>query len=115
MPSPEGTIRPAWRGIPRDEIDWHPTVDLELCTGCGICVLGCGKGVYQFDYKENVAVVANPLNCLVGCTTCENTCPQHAISFPPMSYLHKTIKKRGAIQHSRKELTSNKAKYEYKK
>ncbi len=115
MPDPEGAIRPAWRGIPRDEIDWHPTVDPELCIGCGICVLGCGKGVYQFDYEKNVPVVANPLNCLVGCTTCENTCPQHAISFPPMSYLHKTIKKREVIQHSRKELTLNKAKYEYKK
>lgn len=115
MPSPEGVIKPAWRGIPREEINWHPTVELELCIGCGICVIGCGKEVYKFDFEKNVPVVANPLNCLVGCTTCENTCPQHAISFPSMSYLHKMIKKRGLIQHSKNELALNKAKYEPKK
>jgi len=106
---------PAWYGIPREEIDWHPTVESELCMGCGICVIGCGKGVYKFDYENNLSVVANPLNCLVGCTTCANTCPQHAISFPPMSYLHKLIRKRGVISRSRKVLMSNIEKYAYKK
>ncbi|MEM0489158.1 MAG: oxidoreductase, partial [Candidatus Bathyarchaeia archaeon] len=59
-------------------------------------------------------VVANPMNCLVGCTTCQNTCPQHAISFPPLSYIHKIIKKKGIIQRSREELLANKAKYAVK-
>jgi CDP-4-dehydro-6-deoxyglucose reductase len=30
-------------------------------------------------------VVADPLNCMVGCTTCANTCPTHAIRFPSLS------------------------------
>jgi NAD-dependent dihydropyrimidine dehydrogenase PreA subunit len=47
-----------WRGISRDEIDFKPTIDHELCLGCGICVLNCGKDVYQFDFEANVAVVA---------------------------------------------------------
>jgi CDP-4-dehydro-6-deoxyglucose reductase len=115
MPSPEGAIKLTWRGIPREEIHWHPTVEHELCIGCGICVIGCGKEVYKFDFEKNVPVVANPLNCLVGCTTCENTCPQHAISFPSMPYLHKMMKKRGLIQRSKKDLASNKAKYEPRK
>ncbi|MEM0216872.1 MAG: ferredoxin family protein [Candidatus Bathyarchaeia archaeon] len=114
MSSTQGAVKPNWRGIPREEINWHPTVDPELCIGCGICVLNCGKNVYQFDYEKNVAVVANPMNCLVGCTTCQNTCPQHAISFPPLSYIHKIIKKKGIIQRSREELLANKAKYAVK-
>jgi len=110
----ESIAKQNWRGIPREEINWHPTVDPELCIGCGICVLNCGRNVYQFDYEKNVAVVARPLNCLVGCTTCQNTCPQHAISFPPLSYIHKLIKKNKVIQRSREELHANKEKYEAK-
>ncbi|RLF13113.1 MAG: 4Fe-4S ferredoxin [Thermoprotei archaeon] len=104
----------SWYGVPREEITWHPTVDPELCMGCGICVINCGRGVFQFDYNRNVPVVARPLNCLVGCTTCQNTCPQHAISFPPLSYLHKLIKKYRVIQRSREELLANRERYEAK-
>ncbi|MEM2318931.1 MAG: hypothetical protein QW142_05910, partial [Candidatus Bathyarchaeia archaeon] len=75
----------------------------------------CGKNVYRFNYEKDVAVVANPINCMVGCTTCQNTCPQHAISFPPLSYLHKLIKKNMVVQRSREELLANKTKYEVKK
>lgn len=115
MSSQEKSVKSFWRGIPREEIEWHPTIEPELCIGCGICVLGCGKGVYKFDYKNNLPIAANPSNCLVGCTTCENTCPQRAISFPPLSYLHKIVKKQRVIQYSRKELQSNIEKYDYKK
>ncbi|NBB90128.1 MAG: hypothetical protein GVY23_02855 [Spirochaetes bacterium] len=27
-----------WKGIPREEIDWNPTVDTDRCVGCGMCV-----------------------------------------------------------------------------
>ncbi len=73
-----------WHGIPREEIDWHPTVDPLLCIGCGTCVTGCSRKVYRFDFKNQKAKVYNPINCLVGCTTCMNTCPAGAISFPPV-------------------------------
>ena len=44
--------------------------------------------VYRFDYEKNKPVVTVPLHCMVGCVTC----PQHAISFPPLSYVHRLIK-----------------------
>jgi CDP-4-dehydro-6-deoxyglucose reductase len=103
----KSVIKPAWHGIPRDEIDWHPKIEPELCIGCGLCVIGCGKRVYKFDFESNIPIVANPKSCVVGCTTCANTCPQHAISFPPMSYLHKLIRKNRVIQRSRKTLLKN--------
>jgi NAD-dependent dihydropyrimidine dehydrogenase PreA subunit len=114
MSEVKSSIKSTWFGIPREQIEWHPTVEPELCMGCGICVLGCGRGVYRFDYANNVPVVAYPLNCLVGCTTCANTCPQHAIGFPPASYLHKIIRKHATIQQSKRELTSKIERYEYK-
>ena len=83
MPDPKFT-KP-WRGVPRAAIVWHPTVDEAACIGCGTCVTGCNRLVYRFDYERKKSVVVDPLNCMVGCTTCANTCPTHAIHFPPLS------------------------------
>jgi ferredoxin len=38
-----------WHGIPRQEIQWYPTIVAERCIGCGLCVTSCGKNVYAFD------------------------------------------------------------------
>lgn len=102
-----------WHGVPRDEIDWYPTVGFELCIGCGLCVLGCGSAVYTFDFKKNKPVVVAPLKCKVGCVTCQNTCPRHAISFPPLSYLHRIIKKKSVLTASRNELRASKERIAY--
>lgn len=83
MPNPQFT-KP-WHGVPRDEIFWNPEVLDEACIGCGTCVTGCNRLVYRFDFERKKAVVVDPLNCMVGCTTCANTCPSHAIRFPPLS------------------------------
>ena len=80
MPDPK-FLKP-WHGIPREQIEWHPSVDAGVCIGCGTCVTGCSRIVYRFDFEAKKAVVLDPLNCMVGCTTCANTCPTHAISFP---------------------------------
>lgn len=69
-----------WHGIPRKDIPWYPTVDADTCIGCTLCFATCGRGVY--DIRDNKAVAANPLKCMVGCTTCANVCPAQAISFP---------------------------------
>jgi CDP-4-dehydro-6-deoxyglucose reductase len=82
MPDPK--FSKPWHGVPREAITWNPTVNPEACIGCGTCVTGCSRLVYRFEYNQMKAVVADPLNCMVGCTTCANTCPTNAISFPPL-------------------------------
>jgi CDP-4-dehydro-6-deoxyglucose reductase len=72
-----------WHGVPREAIDWHPTIIEASCIGCGTCVTGCNRLVYRFDYERRKPVVFDPLNCMVGCTTCANTCPADSIVFPP--------------------------------
>jgi CDP-4-dehydro-6-deoxyglucose reductase len=83
MPDPK-YLKP-WHGIPREEIKWNPTVDTDACIGCGTCVTGCSRLVYRYDYDKRKAVVVDPLNCMVGCTTCANTCPTNALHFPSLS------------------------------
>jgi CDP-4-dehydro-6-deoxyglucose reductase len=81
---PDAKFTKPWHGVPRQEIDWHPRVDEDACIGCGTCVTGCSRNVYRFDFARKKAVVANPLNCMVACMTCANTCPTSAIGFPPV-------------------------------
>lgn len=80
MPDPKFT-KP-WHGVPREEIHWNPTIIEDACIGCGTCVTGCSRLVYRYDFDRKKPVVVDPLNCMVGCTTCANTCPTHAIAFP---------------------------------
>ena len=82
MPNPQ--FSKPWHGVPRASIHWNPTVLEDACIGCGTCVTGCSRLVYRFDFERKKPVVADPLNCMVGCTTCANTCPAHAITFPPI-------------------------------
>ncbi|PIY27576.1 MAG: oxidoreductase [Comamonadaceae bacterium CG_4_9_14_3_um_filter_60_33] len=83
MPNPQFT-KP-WHGVPRESIHWNPSVLEDVCIGCGTCVTGCSRLVYRFDFERKKPVVVDPLNCMVGCTTCANTCPAHALVFPPIA------------------------------
>jgi CDP-4-dehydro-6-deoxyglucose reductase, E3 len=104
MPEPKFTQ--PWHGIPREEIDWHPIVDVDACIGCGNCVTSCGRLVYQFDFDREKAVVAEPLHCMVGCMTCANTCPSHAISFPDPEVLKPLVNARDFRRGLRTELAT---------
>ena len=97
MPDPK-FLKP-WHGVPREQITWHPTVDEAACIGCGTCVTGCSRLVYRFDYERRKSVVADPLNCMIGCTTCANTCPTHAIHFPPLSSVF-ALEGRPEVRHA---------------
>ncbi len=55
-----------------------PKIDVEECTGCGICVDECPNECLELD-SEDVAVLAKDDVC-DGCATCEESCPTEAIS-----------------------------------
>jgi CDP-4-dehydro-6-deoxyglucose reductase len=96
MPNPQFT-KP-WHGIPRASIHWNPTIIEDACIGCGTCVTGCSRLVYRFDFDRKKPVVLDPLNCMVGCTTCANTCPVHAIAFPSISSIL-ALEELSAVRH----------------
>jgi CDP-4-dehydro-6-deoxyglucose reductase len=97
MPDPKFT-KP-WHGVPRENIFWNPMVIEDACIGCGTCVTGCSRLVYRFDFERKKPVVVDPLNCMVGCTTCANTCPAHAIAFPPIESIL-ALEGRAAVRHA---------------
>jgi len=85
----KGWIEEKYHGVPREEIQWFPTVDERKCTGCGVCVDMCHRGVYLLAGK---AKVANPYRCVVSCTGCESMCPEKAIKFPTLVELREELK-----------------------
>lgn len=101
-----------WHDIPRNEIDWHPTVITDRCIGCGLCATSCGRGVYAFDYEQNRPVVVAPEMCMVGCTTCATICTQDAIEFPSQGYIRHLIKERKVLRQAKEMLRNNRAKYD---
>ena len=103
-----------WHGIPRKEIPWYPTVDKEKCIGCGLCFVTCGRNVYVMKGKK--AEVANPYNCLVGCTTCATICPVNAISFPDKELIQKIEREHAILRYVQEEKKKKKgAKIELEK
>ena len=76
-----------WKGVPREQIPWHPTVDEETCIGCRKCYEFCSHKVYSWDESTDRPVVAQPFQCVVGCSNCTYQCEQGAISFPPLTML----------------------------
>ena len=81
-----------WFGISRDEIDWFPKIDYEKCVSCMACLKKCSHGVYAEENGK--PKVVNPKNCVVGCTGCDEICPQKAISHPSKKYLEGLIKRK---------------------
>lgn len=102
----------SWHGIPRDHIEWHPTVVEERCVGCGLCATSCGRGVYAFDYKRNMPVVARPVMCMVGCTTCATICLRDAIEFPSQGYIRQIIRDQKLLRQSKDMLRENREMYD---
>jgi NAD-dependent dihydropyrimidine dehydrogenase PreA subunit len=76
-----------WRGFPRENIPWFPTVDSTKCVGCRECLDFCRQKVYGWDMANEKTVVAQPFKCVVGCSTCAGLCKEEAISFPPLTVL----------------------------
>ena len=53
-----------------------PTVDKEICIGCGVCIETCPVNVLELS--GDIVIVARPDDC-VECGICEDTCPTDAI------------------------------------
>jgi ferredoxin len=75
-----------WRGYPREQIPWFPTLDATLCDGCGVCLRLCSTGALAPSGDGKVRV-AEPMACVVGCSSCAAICKPGAIIFPPRSML----------------------------
>lgn len=97
-----------WKSIDRTEIDWAPEVDKDQCTGCGMCVTSCGRNVFDYDWKQEKAVVARPNQCMVGCTSCQTWCIYDAISFPEPEYVKNIIKDKKVISLAKEQLEERK-------
>jgi NAD-dependent dihydropyrimidine dehydrogenase PreA subunit len=102
----------AWHDISREKIQWNPNVIAERCAGCGLCVTSCGRGVYAFDYEQNLPVVTRPQMCMVGCTTCAAICTQDAIEFPSIGYVRHIIRKNRLLREAKDLLNNNRDKYD---
>lgn len=87
-----------WRGIPREEIPWFPTIDTAICIGCKECLNFCKNDVLAFDDTTTTAVVQHQYNCVVECRTCARICPVGAISFPDESEFTKWVKEKLAAR-----------------
>jgi len=81
----------SYLGIPRDKIPWKPSIDSDVCTGCGQCLENCPNGVYKINSETGKPEVVDPDNCVVLCKTCTSLCPVGAISFPDMEKTKKLV------------------------
>lgn len=75
-----------WRGHPRETIPWFPSVNDEMCNGCGVCLKLCSTHCLA-PTEEDKVWVADPFACVVGCSSCANVCQPKAITFPPRAML----------------------------
>jgi NAD-dependent dihydropyrimidine dehydrogenase PreA subunit len=64
------------------EIEWGPTLDADLCTGCGTCIDWCKHDVYRWSEDGDKVEVETRTNCVVGCSHCGTLCETEALSFP---------------------------------
>jgi NAD-dependent dihydropyrimidine dehydrogenase PreA subunit len=79
--------------IPREKIPWFPKIDYKKCTGCMTCFNFCKNQVYKWVNNDRPhPEVANPYNCVLGCSACAQLCPAGAISFPSVEEMRKTMR-----------------------
>ena len=77
----------SWRGFPREQIPWFPTISDELCDNCSACLDLCAREVFEQD-GEGKIWVSEPFLCLVGCCFCKSVCEPKAILMPDQQILN---------------------------
>ncbi|MFA5859677.1 MAG: 4Fe-4S binding protein [Elusimicrobiota bacterium] len=74
--------------VPREKIEWFPSINYAKCTGCKKCYNYCSHKVYSWDEKKKRPVVAKPYECIVGCSNCTiNVCKSGALRHPTLKQL----------------------------
>lgn len=56
---------------------WRVFVDVDKCTGDGVCVDICPVDV--FELQDGIAIATNDQDC-IGCESCVDACEQKAIT-----------------------------------
>jgi len=79
--------------LPREKIDWFPTINYELCLADRACLEFCHNDVFAWNETERRVLVGNPRNCVIGCTSCAQICPVEAIRFPDKGELRLTLRR----------------------
>jgi NAD-dependent dihydropyrimidine dehydrogenase PreA subunit len=78
--------------IPRELMNWHPTVNYDACIGDRLCYDFCRNDVFIWDAENQKPIVQTPLNCVIGCDSCAQQCPVEAITFPSKEDLRKQLR-----------------------
>ncbi len=78
--------------IPKDRIQWFPTIDYGTCLADQVCVDFCKSGVFEWDESAGQVLVVARLNCVVGCSKCAEICPSRSIHFPSQEELISRIR-----------------------
>lgn len=58
------------------------TIDLELCTGCGMCENYCPMDVIRFNKETRTPEIKYPQHCML-CILCQMKCHAKAITVAP--------------------------------
>ncbi len=83
--------------VPREEIPWFPTINPDLCNGCGDCKVLCKPGVFEPGPPDPAGihrpklVVAHPYKCLVLCDRCVPVCTSGGITLPKKEDFEKYV------------------------
>ena len=71
-----------WKGVPREQVPWYPTIDTEQCTGRKTCFEFCSHHVYAWDEATDRPRVTEPFQCVVGCSSCSHQCAREGDLIP---------------------------------
>ena len=69
-----------------------------------MCVVSCGREVFSFNVGKQKSEVSNPLQCMVGCTSCRAWCVFSAITFPDEQRVKDFIKQKNILGLVKKHL-----------